>query len=135
MLCMLNWLGIKPSYSRPRVSDDNAYPGVLLKTAKCCPEDHGASLLTSMKRGSARGLPNPTPSRIFRLCPRGLARQNFICRARQAERMREVSRAAPLNSSSLSSSIQYPPTMTPAGNSTEPIRASGSSGNRTRLAR
>ena len=25
VLAMLNWLGVKPSYSRPRVSDDNAY--------------------------------------------------------------------------------------------------------------
>lgn len=25
VLAMLHWLGIKPSYSRPRVSDDNAY--------------------------------------------------------------------------------------------------------------
>ena len=25
VLAMLNWLGVKPSYSRSRVSDDNAY--------------------------------------------------------------------------------------------------------------
>ena len=25
VLPMLNWLGVKPSYSRPRVSEDNAY--------------------------------------------------------------------------------------------------------------
>jgi putative transposase len=25
VLAMLHWLGIKPSYSRPRVSDDNAW--------------------------------------------------------------------------------------------------------------
>ena len=35
---MLNWLGVKPSYSRPRVSDDNAYAQSLLRTAKYRPE-------------------------------------------------------------------------------------------------
>ncbi|KGE03814.1 Mobile element protein [Pseudohaliea rubra DSM 19751] len=35
---MLNWLGIKPSYSRPRVSDDNAFAEALFKTAKYRPE-------------------------------------------------------------------------------------------------
>ena len=34
---MLNWLGIKPSYSRPRVSDDNPYAEALFRTAKSCP--------------------------------------------------------------------------------------------------
>lgn len=34
VLAMLNWLGIKPSYSRPRVSDDNAYAESLFRTAK-----------------------------------------------------------------------------------------------------
>ena len=29
VLAMLNWLGVKPSYSRPRVSDDNAYACLL----------------------------------------------------------------------------------------------------------
>lgn len=38
VLAMLNWLGIKPSYSRPRVSDDNAFPEALFKTAKYRPE-------------------------------------------------------------------------------------------------
>jgi hypothetical protein len=35
---MLHWLGIKPSYSRPRVSDDNAYAEALFRTAKYRPE-------------------------------------------------------------------------------------------------
>ena len=35
---MLQWLGIKPSYSRPRVSDDNAYAEALFRTAKYRPE-------------------------------------------------------------------------------------------------
>lgn len=34
VLAMLNWLGVKPSYSRPRVSDDNAYAESLFRTAK-----------------------------------------------------------------------------------------------------
>lgn len=34
VLAMLNWLGVKPSYSRPRVSDDNAYAEALFRTAK-----------------------------------------------------------------------------------------------------
>jgi putative transposase len=34
VLVMLNWLGVKPSYSRPRVSDDNAYAESLFRTAK-----------------------------------------------------------------------------------------------------
>ena len=35
---MLEWLGVKPSYSRPRVSDDNAYAESLFRTAKYRPE-------------------------------------------------------------------------------------------------
>jgi hypothetical protein len=35
---MLNWPGIKPSYSRPRVSDDNPYAEALFRTAKYRPE-------------------------------------------------------------------------------------------------
>jgi putative transposase len=38
VLSMLQWLGIKPSYSRPRVSDDNAYAESLFRTAKYLPE-------------------------------------------------------------------------------------------------
>jgi len=38
VLAMLFWLGVKPSYSRPRVSDDNAYAESLLRTAKYRPE-------------------------------------------------------------------------------------------------
>jgi transposase InsO family protein len=43
VLAMLNWLGVKPSYSRPRVSDDNAYAESLFRTAKYRPEfpEHG----------------------------------------------------------------------------------------------
>jgi putative transposase len=35
---MLHWLGIKPSYSRPRVSDDNPFVESLFRTAKYRPE-------------------------------------------------------------------------------------------------
>lgn len=38
VLAMLYWLGVKPSYSRPRVSDDNAYAEALFRTAKYRPE-------------------------------------------------------------------------------------------------
>lgn len=38
VLAMLHWLGIKPSYSRPRVSDDNAFVEALFRTAKYCPQ-------------------------------------------------------------------------------------------------
>ena len=38
VLAMLNWLGVKPSYSRPRVSDDNAYAESVFRTAKYRPE-------------------------------------------------------------------------------------------------
>ena len=38
VLAMLNWLGVAPSYSRPRVSDDNAYAESLFRTAKYRPE-------------------------------------------------------------------------------------------------
>ena len=38
VLAMLYWLGVKPSYSRARVSDDNAYAEALFRTAKYRPE-------------------------------------------------------------------------------------------------
>lgn len=38
VLAMLYWLGIKPSYSRPRVSDDNPFVEALFRTAKYRPE-------------------------------------------------------------------------------------------------
>lgn len=37
VLEMLHWLGISPSYSRPRVSDDNAFVESLFRTAKYRP--------------------------------------------------------------------------------------------------
>ena len=38
VLAMLHWLGISSSYSRPRVSDDNAFAKALFRTAKYRPE-------------------------------------------------------------------------------------------------
>ena len=38
VLAMLNWLGVKPSYSRPRVSDDNAFY-VAAKDMLCEPQN------------------------------------------------------------------------------------------------
>jgi transposase InsO family protein len=38
VLAMLNWLGVEPSYSRPRVSDDNAFAESVFRTAKYRPE-------------------------------------------------------------------------------------------------
>jgi putative transposase len=38
VLTMLQWLGVRPSYSRPRVSDDNAFAEALFRTAKYRPE-------------------------------------------------------------------------------------------------
>jgi transposase len=43
VLAMLYWLGVKASYSRPRVSDDNAFVESVFRTAKYRPEfpEHG----------------------------------------------------------------------------------------------
>jgi putative transposase len=38
VLAMLNWLGLKASYSRPRVSDDSAFVEALFRTAKYQPQ-------------------------------------------------------------------------------------------------
>ena len=38
VLAMMHWLRIKPSYSRPRVSDDNAFVESLFRTAKYRPQ-------------------------------------------------------------------------------------------------
>jgi hypothetical protein len=37
LLATLHELGVVPSYSRPRVSNDNAYAEALFRTAKYCP--------------------------------------------------------------------------------------------------
>jgi putative transposase len=56
VLAMLYWLGIKPSYSRPRVSDDNAYVESLFRTAKYRPQfpDKGFADLDEARAWAAR---------------------------------------------------------------------------------
>lgn len=51
VLAMLNWLGVKASYSRPRVSDDNAFVESLFRTAKYRPEfpEHGFADLNAAR--------------------------------------------------------------------------------------
>jgi transposase InsO family protein len=55
VLAMLYWLGVKPSYSRPRVSDDNAFVESLLRTAKYRPEypERGFADLQAARRWAA----------------------------------------------------------------------------------
>ena len=56
VLAMLHWLGVKPSYSRPRVSDDNAFVESLFRTAKYRPEfpDTGFADLESARAWAHR---------------------------------------------------------------------------------
>jgi putative transposase len=56
VLAMLQWLGVKPSYSRPRVSDDNAFVESLFRTAKYRPEfpDKGFADLDAARSWAAR---------------------------------------------------------------------------------
>jgi transposase InsO family protein len=56
VLAMLHWLGIAPSYSRPRVSDDNAYAESLFRTAKYRPEypARGFATLADARRWAAQ---------------------------------------------------------------------------------
>ena len=56
VLAMLHWLGIKPSYSRPRVSDDNAFAEALFRTAKYRPEfpSKGFADLDAARQWAAR---------------------------------------------------------------------------------
>ena len=56
VLAMLQWLGIKPSYSRPRVSDDNPYAESVFRTAKYRPEfpANGFATLDDARQWAAR---------------------------------------------------------------------------------
>jgi putative transposase len=56
VLAMLYWLGIKPSYSRPRVSDDNAFAEALFRTVKYRPQFplRGFADLQAAREWSAR---------------------------------------------------------------------------------
>jgi hypothetical protein len=53
---MLHWLGIAPSHSRPRVSDDNAYAEALFRTAKYRPDFPSAGFadLAAARQWAAR---------------------------------------------------------------------------------
>lgn len=55
VLAMLHWLGIAPSYSRPRVSNDNPYAESLFRTAKYRPEfpARGFATLEEARRWAA----------------------------------------------------------------------------------
>lgn len=46
MLEMPHWLGVKPSYFKPRVSDDSAYAESLFRTIKYRPEFPGKEFVT-----------------------------------------------------------------------------------------
>ena len=52
MLATLQRLGVMPSFSRPRVSDDNPYSESLFKTLKYCPE-YPSRPFTSIEEASA----------------------------------------------------------------------------------
>jgi putative transposase len=56
VLAMLHWLSIKPSYSRPRVSDDNAFAEALFRTVKYRPEfpSKGFADLDAARQWTAR---------------------------------------------------------------------------------
>jgi transposase InsO family protein len=56
VLAMLHWLKVKPSYSRPRVSDDNAFVESLFRTAKYRPEfpECGFANLDAARHWAAR---------------------------------------------------------------------------------
>jgi putative transposase len=54
VLAMLHWLGIKPSYSRPRGSDDNAYAEALFRTAKSGLSSHPGDSRIWMPPGAGR---------------------------------------------------------------------------------
>jgi putative transposase len=100
VLAMLHWLGIEPSYSRPRVSDDNPYAEALFRTAKYRPEFpvKGFSDLDAARRWAAcfvhwyndkhrhSGIGYVTPSQRHAGEDRGLlaGRHELYQRARQA---------------------------------------------------
>lgn len=52
VLAMMHWLGVTPSYSRPRVSNDNAFVESLFRTAKYRPE-YPTSAFSSLEEARA----------------------------------------------------------------------------------
>ena len=71
---MLAWLGIRPSYSRPRVSDDNPFGEALFRTAKYRPAFPRASPIsmppTNGPRPSCPGTTMSTVIAAFAMSPR-----------------------------------------------------------------
>ena len=100
VLTMLHWLGIEPSYSRPRVSDDNPYAEAVFRTAKYRPEFpvKGFAELDAAREWAARfvhwyndehrhsGIRYVTPSQRHAGRDRGLlaGRHELYQRARQS---------------------------------------------------
>ena len=100
VLAMLHWLGIEPSYSRPRVSDDNPYAEAVFRTAKYRPEFpvKGFAELDAAREWAARfvhwyndehrhsGIRYVTPSQRHAGRDRGLlaGRHELYQRARQS---------------------------------------------------
>ena len=100
VLAMLHWLGIEPSYSRPRVSDDNPYAEAVFRTAKYRPEFpvKGFAELDAAREWAARfvhwyndehrhsGIRYVTPSQRHAGRERGLlaGRHELYQRARQS---------------------------------------------------
>jgi putative transposase len=73
---MLHWLGIAPSHSRPRVSDDNAYAEALFRTAKYRPDFPSAGfadLAAAPVGRRLRALVQPPSSQRHPLCHPGPA--------------------------------------------------------------
>jgi transposase InsO family protein len=64
VLAMLHWLGIKPSYSRPRVSNDNAFAESAFRTAKYRPEyvRRGFKIWTKPETGPVNSCTGTTSS-------------------------------------------------------------------------
>jgi hypothetical protein len=72
---MRYWLGVKHSYSRPRVSDDNAFSESLFRTAKYRPEFPAKGFATAASATSARRSVMPatitrSSQRVTRSTPR-----------------------------------------------------------------
>ena len=64
VLAMMHWLGLKASYSRPRVSDDNSFVEALFRTAKYRPQYPAKGLRTWVTRetGPVGSWPGTTTS-------------------------------------------------------------------------
>lgn len=56
VLAMLYWLGVRPSFSMPRVGDDDAFVESLIRTVKCRTEfpSQGSTALDQARHWTAR---------------------------------------------------------------------------------